>query len=187
MIAERIHSQKNDAKADAKAALLRKQSAELKRKIDNGTKAILDGVDSDELREAVKECSAQKKAIDRRILEIETAADNAGRTVSEIRESAKYFADLSKLSREQQKNIIQKFVWRIYVYDKGGPDGGNDVRIVLAPTEQARAELDNMASDYVAITDLLSNARGNALPLPFKFDNITILVNGIVMLSTSTK
>ena len=187
LIAERIHSQKNDAKADAKAALLRKQSAELKRKIDNGTKAILDGVDSDELREAVKECSAQKKAIDRRILEIETAADNAGRTVSEIRESAKYFADLSKLSREQQKNIIQKFVWRIYVYDKGGPDGGNNVRIVLAPTEQARAELDNMASDYVAITDLLSNARGNALPLPFKFDNITILVNGIVMLSTSTK
>lgn len=164
-VAAGIFEDSQNKHADEQAAKLRKQSAELKRKIDNGTKAILDGVDSDELRQAVKELSMQKKAIDRSILDLETAADNAGRNVEDIRKSVKQFADISKLSREQQKAIIQKFIWRIYVYDAPSPDGDR-VKIVLAPTEQARNELDNLASDYVALTDFLSNMGGNALPLP---------------------
>lgn len=182
-IAERIHEDSQNSHADEQANLLRKQSAELKRKIDNGTKAILEGVDSDELREAVKELSLQKKVIDHSIVEIEAAADNSGRTVEEIRRAAEEFADIAKLPRDKQKAIIQRFVWRIYVYDDNGPDGGDKIKIILAPTEQARTELDSLAGDYVALTDFLSNMGGNALPLPFIFDNIIIYNYGIIMLS----
>lgn len=165
-IAERIYEDSQSSHTDEQANMLRKQSAELKRKIDNGTKAILDGVDSDELREAVKELSLQKKAIDHSIVEIEAAADNSGRTVEEIRRAAEEFADIAKLPRDKQKEIIQRFVWRIYVYDDDGPDGRDRIKIVLAPTAQARSELDSLAGDYVALTEFLSNTRGNALPLP---------------------
>lgn len=181
-IAEKIHEDSQNAHADEQANMLRKQSAELKRKIDNGTKAILEGVDSDELRAAVKELSLQKKVIDHSIVEIEAAADNSGRTVEEIRRAAENFADIAKLPREQQKEIIQRFVWRIYVYDDDGPDGRDKIKIVLAPTEQARSELDSLAGDYVALTDFLSNTGGNALPLPFKFDNVIIYNYGIITL-----
>lgn len=181
-IAEKIHTMSQTNGADVKADALRKQSAEINRKINNGTKAILDGVDSDELREQVKELSRQKKEIDRQIVEIEAAADNKGRTVEEIKGIAKKYTDISKLPREEQKKIIQKLVWRIYVYDNDDPNKPDKIKIVLTPTEQARTELDILAGDYVALADLLSNARGNALPLPPKFDNIIIYSCGAVML-----
>ena len=181
-IAEKIHTMSQTNGADVKADALRKQSAEINRKINNGTKAILDGVDSDELREQVKELSRQKKEIDRQIVEIEAAADNKGRTVEEIKGIAKKYTDISKLPREEQKKIIQKLVWRIYVYDNDDPNKPDKIKIVLTPTEQARTELDILAGDYVALTDLLSNLGGNALPLPLKFDNIIIYSCGAVML-----
>lgn len=181
-IAKNIHIMSQTNGADVKADALRKQSAELKRKINNGTKAILDGVDSDELREQVKELSDRKKIIDRQIVEIEAAADNRGRTVEEIKAIAKKYTDISKLPREEQKKIIQKLVWRIYVYDNDDPKKPDKIKIVLTPTEQARAELDILAGDYVALTDLLSDMGGNALPLPLKFDNIIIYSCGAVML-----
>ena len=146
---------------------LRRQSAALKKKIDNGTKAILDGVDSDELREAVKECSRQKKAIDSRILELESAVDNADRTVEEFEQMFKECADIGKLPPEQQRKIIEKLVWRIYVY-ANPDDSGYHIKIVLAPTEQAKDALKDMAGDYVALTDFLSDMDGGALPLPRK-------------------
>lgn len=43
----------------------------------------------------------------------------------------------------------------------------SQVKIVLAPTEQARAELDSLAGDYVSITNMLSNTGSNALPLQY--------------------
>ena len=181
-IAEKIHTMSQTNGADVKADALRKQSAEINRKINNGTKAILDGVDSDELREQVKELSRRKKEIDRQIVEIEAAADNKGRTVEEIKGIAKKYSDISKLPREEQKKIIQKLVWRIYVYDNDDPNKPDKIKIVLTPTEQARTELDILAGDYVALTDLLSNLGGNALPLPPKFDNIIIYSCGAVML-----
>lgn len=183
-VSEKIYDDSKSAFKDEQAAILRKQSAELKRKIDNGTKAILDGVDSDELREAVKELCNQKKDIDNRILTLEAAADNSGRTLEEIRRISQEFSDIAKLPRDKQKQIIQKFVWRIYVYNDDGPDGGDKVKIVLASTEQARAELDSLAGDYVAITDMLFGTGGNALPLPIMFDNVIIWLQGIITLST---
>lgn len=128
----------------------------------------MDGVDSDELREAVKELSAQKKQIDQQIVTVEAAADNSGRSLEEVREMAKNFSDISKLPRDQQKRIIQKFIWRIYVYDCENPDDGDKVKIVLAPTEAAREELDSMAEDYVAITDMLTNTNGTSQGVPEK-------------------
>ena len=170
-IADKIYENSKNPNTDEQASILRKQSAALAKKIENGTKAILDGVDTDELREAVKQLSSQKKSIDRNILELEAAADNSDRTVDEIREVVKKFSDIVALPKEWQKQLIQKFVWRIYVYDNDPSDGDDDdtqVKIVLAATEQARAELDALSSGYVTATDLLSNIKGNALPLPRK-------------------
>ena len=70
------------------------------------------------------------------------------------------------------------------MYNDDGPDGGDKVKIVLASTEQARAELDSLAGDYVAITDMLFGTGGNALPLPIMFDNVIIWLQGIITLST---
>ena len=163
---------------------LRRQSAALKKKIANGTKAILDGVDSDELREAVKECSRQKKSIDSRILELEAAVDNSDRTVEEFEQVFKECADIGKLPPEQQKQIIDKIVWRIYVY-ANPDDDGHKIKIVLAPTERAKDALKDLAGDYVAITDMLSDMDGSALPLPLKLDNSIMIWNyGIVLLSS---
>lgn len=50
------------------------------------------------------------------------------------------------------------------MYNDDGPDGGDKVKIVLASAEQARAELDSLAGDYVAITDMLFGTGGNAIP-----------------------
>lgn len=184
-VSEKIYDDSQNHFMDERAAILRKRSADLKKKIDNGTKAILDGVDSDELREAVKELSAQKKQIDQQIVTVEAAADNSGRSLEEVREMAKNFSDISKLPRDQQKRIIQKFIWRIYVYDCENPDDGDKVKIVLAPTEAAREELDSMAEDYVAITDMLTNTNGTSQGVPIKFDNIIVWLHRIIILSAS--
>ena len=186
-VSEKIYDDSQNHFMDERAAILRKRSADLKKKIDNGTKAILDGVDSDELREAVKELSAQKKQIDQQIVTVEAAADNSGRSLEEVREMAKNFSDISKLPRDQQKRIIQKFIWRVYVYDCDDPDDGNRVKIVLAPTEAAREELNSMAEDYIAITDMLTNTKGTSQGVPIKFDNINIIVwlHSIIILSAS--
>lgn len=167
-VSEKIYDDSQNHFMDERAAILRKRSADIKKKIDNGTKAILDGVDSDELRSAVKELSAQKKQIDQQIVQIEAAADNNGRTFEEVREMAKNFSDISKLPRDQQKRIVQKFIWRIYVYDSENPDDGDIVKIVLAPTEAARDELNSMAEDYVAITDMLTSTNGTSQGVPMK-------------------
>lgn len=167
-VSEKIYDDSQNHFMDERAAILRKRSADIKKKIDNGTKAILDGVDSDELRSAVKELSVQKKQIDQQIVQIEAAADNNGRTFEEVREMAKNFSDISKLPRDQQKRIVQKFIWRIYVYDSENPDDGDIVKIVLAPTEAARDELNSMAEDYVAITDMLTSTNGTSQGVPMK-------------------
>lgn len=167
-VSEKIYDDSQNHFMDERAAILRKRSADIKKKIDNGTKAILDGVDSDELRSAVKELSTQKKQIDQQIVQIEAAADNNGRTFEEVREMAKNFSDISKLPRDQQKRIVQKFIWRIYVYDSENPDDGDIVKIVLAPTEAARDELNSMAEDYVAITDMLTSTNGTSQGVPMK-------------------
>ncbi len=137
-IAERLHDENNNSKADELSNILRKESADLKRKIDNGTKVILDGVDSDELREAVKELSARKKVVDQSILNIEAAAYHKDKSVEEIKKAFGEFANINILTREQQKQIIQKFVWRIYVYDSPNPNDGDKIKIVLA--QQNRQE-----------------------------------------------
>lgn len=166
-IANRLHEQSKNGDNDRKAHELRQQSAALKKKIDNGMNAILNGLDIDEMKEAVKELKSQKIKIDNQIIQIEAAADQTDKSVEEIKKSFGDIADISALPYEQQKHIIQKFVWRIYVYTSDN-DPDPQIKIVLAPTSEAKEELNEMASDYVALTDFLSGKDGNALPLPLK-------------------
>lgn len=150
-----MYEQSQNGDNDIKAHELRKQSAEIQRKITNGMNAILNGLDIEEMKDAVHELKAQKLQIDNKIVQIESAADQAGKSIEEIQQAFKEMADIASLPYEQQKRIIQKFVWRIYVYhNDGNPDP--KIKIILAPTAEAKEELNEMANDYVALTDLLS-------------------------------
>ena len=66
-----------------------------------------------------------------------------------------------QISRSQHKVIFL----RLIVFTEIFPQ--SQVKIVLAPTEQARAELDSLAGDYVSIINMLSNTGSNAVPLPY--------------------
>jgi len=66
-----------------------------------------------------------------------------------------------QISRSQHKVIFLQLVVFTEIFSQ------SQVKIVLAPTEQARAELDSLAGDYVSITNMLSNTGSNALPLPY--------------------
>ena len=101
-------------------------------------------------------------------------AYNAGATADEIRKVFHENTDLTKLPRERLKQIIQKFVWRIYVYDGDDPNDPDKIKIIMSPTDEAQRELDTLAEDYVALTDFLSDMGGNVLPLPEKCRNTEV-------------
>lgn len=65
------------------------------------------------------------------------------------------------ISRSHHKVIFLQLIVFTEIFSQ------SQVKIVLAPTEQARAELDSLAGDYVSITNMLSNTGSNDLPLPY--------------------
>lgn len=169
---------------EAKITQLRGQSAELKRQIDNLVSAVAKGLDFAEVHEKISDLTKQKQALDRRIVDMEAAAYNVGYTAQQIRKVFEDNTDLTKLPRERLKQLIQKFVWRIYVYDGDTPNDPDKVKIIMVPNEQAQAELDTLAEDYVALTDFLSDTGGGALPLPFVFDNGVVIITFAVSVRT---
>jgi hypothetical protein len=76
-------------------------------------------------------------------------------------------------------------VWRIYVYDGDTPNDPDKVKIIMVPNEQAQAELDTLAEDYVALTDFLSDTGGGALPLPSVLDNGIVIIAFAVVVRAS--
>lgn len=183
VVAKILEANKNGVD-EAKIHELRKQSAELKRQIDNLVNAVAKGLDIAEVHEKIDELTKQKQRIDRRIVDMEAAAYNVGYTAQQIRKVFEDNTDLTKLPRERLKQLIQKFVWRIYVYDGDTPNDPDKVKIIMVPNAQAQAELDTLAEDYVALTDFLSNTGGGALPLPFVLDNGIVIITFAAVLRT---
>lgn len=181
VVAKILEANKNGVD-EAKIHELRKQSSELKRQIDNLVNAVAKGLDIAEVHEKIADLTKQKQVLDRRIVDMEAAAYNVGYTAQQIRKVFEENTDLTKLPRERLKQLIQKFVWRIYVYDGDSPDDPDKVKIIMVPNEQAQAELDTLAEDYVALTDFLSNTGGGALPLPCVLDNGTVIITFAVPL-----
>lgn len=183
VVAKILEANKNGVD-EAKILQLRGQSAELKRQIDNLVNAVAKGMDFAEVHEKIADLTKQKQAIDRRIVDAEAAAYNVGYTAQQIRKVFEDNTDLTKLPRERLKQLIQKFVWRIYVYDGDSPNDPDKVKIIMVPNAQAQTELDTLAEDYVALTDFLSNTGGGALPLPFVLDNGVVIITFAAVLRT---
>lgn len=179
-VAKKMYELRQNSGNKNTVKLLREQQKEIQRKINNGTKVLLDGFDCDTLREQVEELQKQKKNIDRQILDLETASISEGESVDEIKANLKKLYDLGKLSREHQKEIIQKLVGRIYVFDDDtAPDDDyKRLKIVLAPTSAARDALDALTAKYTTPSDMLSELNGSdpVEPVIFVIFNIFILV-----------
>lgn len=183
VVAKILEANKNGVD-EAKIHELRGQSAQLKKEIDNLLNAVRKGIDIEEIHEMIADLTKQKQAIDRRIVDMEAAAYNVGYTAQQIRKVFEDNTDLTILPRERLKQLIQKFVWRIYVYDGDSPNDPDKVKIIMVPNAQAQAELDTLAEDYVALTDFLSNTGGGALPLPFVLDNGIVIITFAAVLRT---
>lgn len=149
-LADKIYADTlRESELDTRAKSLHLQSAELERRIANGTKAILGGFNSKALQKAVEDCEAQLKAVNAEIVRLDAAADNAGRTRDEIKAFIKEYSDFSKLSPESRWKIIDKFLYRVYVRQLDVKAKQYDIQIIIAPTEEAREYLDELTRDWV--------------------------------------
>ena len=150
-ICARIYKSFQADDSSGKVAEKRREIAALDRKISNVTMAIADGAYAPELRETLNALSEQKKNAQLEIFESESVKGAEGKSLEDIKKCFKETADFGQLSPENQKIIIDKFVYKIFVYDD---HDGFRIRVVMAPA--------NPTKDVLNFLD----AKGNALPLP---------------------
>jgi site-specific DNA recombinase len=150
-ICARIHKSFQTDNSSGQIAEKRREIAALDRKISNITLAIADGTYASELREALNTLSEQKKNAQMEIYELESVKGANGKSLEDIIKVFKETADFGQLSPENQKIIIDRFVYKIFVYDV--PDGFR-IRVIMAP--------ENPTKDVLNFLD----TKGSALPLP---------------------
>ena len=156
-ICSRIYKSLQTDTSSGKIAKKRSEIVALDRKISNITMAIADGTYAPELREALNALSEQKKNAQLEIYELESVNAAEGKSLEDIKKCFKETADFGKLSPENQKIIIDKFVYKIFVYDV--PDGFR-IRVIMAPS--------NPTKDVLNFLDV----KGNGLPLPKKMQKL---------------
>ncbi|MFA9381976.1 MAG: recombinase family protein, partial [Acetanaerobacterium sp.] len=122
--------------------------AGLDRKIHNISLAIADGTYAPELRDTLNALSEQKKDKLLKLCELEAIPDAAQKSYDELREAFFACADLALVSPEQQKEILRRLIYKVFVYDL--PDGVHRIRIIIAPS--------NVARDMVGFLDVKGNA-----------------------------
>lgn len=128
-ICKRIYESYQTDDIDVKVAQCKREISGLDTKINNLYKAIENGLNAAETTKRINSLTEEKNALEIKIMEMKVIpAEN--KTVDEIKELFSATADIHKLSPENQKLVIQKFVDKIFLYEK---EGKKIVRVVVNP------------------------------------------------------
>ncbi|WP_413778096.1 recombinase family protein [Caproicibacterium sp. XB1] len=113
---------------------LKRRVDSVERKIENITKAIANGVTASEMTDMLNDLSQQKKKMQLQLYELEAVPGAEKKSLEEIKAEFSEFADFKKISPEQQKKILQKFIDRVIVYPE---DGGYKIRVIISSKDAA--------------------------------------------------
>lgn len=138
-ISNRIYNASQDnASAENAIKKINNDIKAIDTKINNLIIALASCPDVPELHEKINQLSDEKKRLKISIAELKMIDHSEKLTLEEIKQTLTLNANLEGCSFEQLKQIIDMFVYRIYVYDN--PDGGHKIRIVVTPSETARSK-----------------------------------------------
>lgn len=106
--------------------------------IQNLVRAIMKGIDGDEIQAAMAERKAHKEQLQKNLVAL-TGAPDVKMNREELTAYFDQFLDIARMCPEEQRAIIQRFVDRIIVYDD--PEGGDPrIDICLNPNQEPLSE-----------------------------------------------
>lgn len=150
-ICSRIYESYQAGDTQAQASAIKREIMTIDRKIANVMTAIKSGGTAPEFYDAVNDLSEQKKDKQVELFELTSVKKTVFSSVQDVIDTFKKTADFTLLPFDKKKLIIDRFIYKIFVYDK--PDGFK-IRIVMSTT--------NPTKDVINFLD----TKGNALPLP---------------------
>ncbi|HEX2986054.1 MAG TPA: recombinase family protein [Caproiciproducens sp.] len=150
-ICSRIYESYQAGDTQAQASAIKREILAIDRKIANVMTAIKSGGTAPEFYDTVNDLSEQKKNKQVELFELTTVKNSVFSSVQDVVDTFKKTADFALLPFDKKKLIVDRFIYKIFVYDK--PDGFK-IRIVMSTT--------NPTKDVINFLD----TKGNALPLP---------------------
>ena len=135
-------------------------------KINNLCKAIEAGLDIQVASGRINALNEEKNDIRLKIIELESIPNAQNMTLAEMKEYFHKHGNISNLSPQEQKKVVNRFVDRIYVYDD--PDGYK-IRILIN-------------TQKINVSEFLdSNGNNPSPPIESKRDML-LFANGILLL-----
>lgn len=138
-ICKRIYEGYNNNDADALISEYNSEVKSIDTKINNLYKAIEQGLTVTETMKRINSLSQEKNVLQVKILELESIPAN-NKTIEEIKATFSQMADIKKLPPKEQKAVIQRFIYKIFVYDEEGSKKIK-VRVVINPNNINVSEL----------------------------------------------
>lgn len=170
-IAENIYKASHSGKPDERLVELKKQVAEIDRKIGNLTRVLADGLDSESVRASVVELENERRTLSVKIYELDLVPDAQRMSVAEIKNSISKMADFSRMDDSGKKRFIELFIQKIYLYDS---DDGFRIRTVLSVTNPVDSldisdfpDFSNITGSVPSPPKCLKTACFRAFLLPF--------------------
>lgn len=130
-ICKRIYESYQTNDIEEKISEYKREISGLDTRINNLYKAIENGLNVAETTKRINSLTEEKNALAIKIMEMNVLPVES-KTVDEIKELFSATADIHKLSAENKKLVIQKFVDKIYLYEK---ESKKIVRVVVNPNK----------------------------------------------------
>lgn len=144
ILARRVYESTLEQTDIKKVADLRAEESATEKKIDNLYKAIEAGLDITETTKRISALNIRKNDIHAEIIKLQFSDASRGMTYEETRAWLANLSDVAKLSPEQQKAVLYKFLNRVDLFET--PDGFK-LRIVIAPEGTDYSSLDLNGAD----------------------------------------